>query len=206
MLQRAIRHLRRADPVMRGIIARVGPCRLTRRRNHFLTLVRAIIAQQISGKAAASIRQRVVALVAPGKLTPEALARLTPEQLRAAGVSPQKTRYLLDLAQKVAGGEVHLKRLARRSDEAIIAELIKIKGIGVWTVQMFLIFSLGRPDVLPYDDLGVRTAIRRHYGFQSLPGRRTCERIARAWRPYASVASWYCWRALELPPDKSGRK
>ena len=148
---------------MRSIIDVVGPFTLRPERNRFWMLVRSIISQQISLGAARSIRSRLQELVAPAKVTPDSLLRFNAGQLRTAGISPQKARYLLDLAEKAAAGTVNLRSIGRLSDEAVITELTKVKGIGRWTAQMFLIFALGRPDVLPHDDLGVRTAIRDRY-------------------------------------------
>ncbi len=194
----AVRHLRRADPVMRRLIDRVGPCRLELRRGRFLSLARAIIFQQISGRAAATIYGRVEAAVAPDEITAESIARLTPQEMRAAGLSAPKAKYLAGLSRLVLDGVLQLEPLSRWKDHEVIEHLVQAPGIGEWTAQMFLIFSLGRPDVLPLDDLGVRVAIRNLYGFKSIPAKRTCERIARPWRPYATVASWYCWRSHEL--------
>ena len=197
-IQFALRHLRRADPVMRHVIRRAGPFTLRPHRNRFRALVFSILSQQISGKAAASIRARLVEYLKPQLISPQTIARLTPEELRAVGVSLQKAGYLLDLAQRVVRGELRLDRIARMSDEEVIEALIQVKGIGVWTAQMFLIFSLGRLDVFPHDDLGVRAAIRNLYGLDELPNKEVGHRIATPWRPYASVGSWYCWRSLEF--------
>src|SRR5579872_2128627 len=194
----ARRHLRRRDPVMRELLDRVGPFRLKVRRDRFGMLVGSIIAQQISWKAARSIRARLEALVAPERITPHNLAALPIEKLRSAGVSPQKASYLHDLAAKVDSEIVRLDRVGRLTDDDVIAELVQVKGIGVWTAQMFLMFSLGRLDVFPHDDLGIRAALRQLYRLKGLPDRKTGERIAQAWRPYATVGSWYCWRSLEL--------
>ncbi|MBS0265468.1 MAG: DNA-3-methyladenine glycosylase 2 family protein [Planctomycetes bacterium] len=194
----AIRHLRRKDQVLKGVISQVGPFTLQRDRDHFKMLVRSIISQQISGKAAQSIRQKLEALVAPEKINPGNLAALTQAQLRSAGVSPQKARYLHDLAAKVDAGTVRLSRTPRMTDGEVIAELVQVTGIGVWTAQMFLMFSLGRLDVFPYDDLGIRTAIRNLYRLPELPDKQQSLEIANPWRPYATVASWYCWRSLDL--------
>jgi len=194
----AVGHLRRADPVMRRLIDRVGPCRLELRLERFLALARAIIFQQISGRAAQTIYSRVEAAVAPDEITAESIARLTPEQMRAAGLSRPKAKYLAGLSRMVLDGVLQLEPLDRRKDHEVIEHLVQAPGIGEWTAQMFLIFSLGRPDILPLGDLGVRVAIRNLYGFKSVPSERTCERIARPWRPYATVASWYCWRSHEL--------
>lgn len=197
-LRAAVRHLRLSDPVMRKLIDRVGPCRIKMRQNRFLALTRAIIAQQISTKAAVSIFKRVQALVAPEEVTAESISRLSVKQLRKAGLSRPKARYLLGLAGRVLDGSLRLDRVGRWKGPKVIEHLVEVPGIGEWTAQMFLIFSLGHLDVLPLGDLGVRAAIRNYYGFKSLPAKSTCERIARAWRPYASVASWYCWRSFEL--------
>ena len=194
----ALRHLQRVDPVMRGVIRKAGPFRLRLRRDRFYSLVSSILSQQISGKAAASIRARLEEYVAPEKISPETLGRLTLAELRQIGASPQKSTYLLDLAERVRSGQLKLDRLARMADDEVIASLVQVKGIGVWTAQMFLIFSLGRLDVFPHDDLGVRSAIRNLYGLENLPDKETSHRIALPWRPYASVASWYCWRSLEF--------
>ena len=200
-IQLAVRHLRRADPIMRDVIRRAGPFTMRRHRNRFRALVFSILGQQISGKAAASIRARLVEYVKPGQISPETLSRLTIRELRSVGVSPQKAGYLLDLAQRVASREVRLDRISRMADQEVIETLIQVKGIGVWTAQMFLIFSLGRLDVFPHDDLGVRVAIRNLYGLDELPDKEISHQIAAPWRPYASVASWYCWRSLEFPKD-----
>jgi DNA-3-methyladenine glycosylase II len=197
-IAKGLRHLRRADPVMGALIRKAGPFGLKPRKDRFHALVSSIISQQISASAARSIRQRLFDHVAPEKLTADNLCRLSPEVLRKLGLSAQKASYLLDLANRVTFGELKLAGMARLSDEAVIEELIKIKGIGVWTAQMFLIFSLGRPNVFPHGDLGVRTAIRNLYGLEELPDKPTSHRIAERWRPYASIASWYCWRSLEL--------
>lgn len=186
---------------MKAVIRRVGPCALRMRRDRFQTLVRAILSQQISGYAARAIRLRLEGLVAPEPLTAMNLAALSAEQLRAVGISAQKSAYLHSLALKICEGELRLNTIGRLADEAVIEQLIQVKGIGVWTAQMFLIFSLGRPDVLPWDDLGIRQAIRKLYGLAELPDKATSVQIAAPWRPYASIASWYCWRSLELPEE-----
>jgi DNA-3-methyladenine glycosylase II len=194
----AQRHLRKRDPVMRRLIDAVGPFTLRLDRDRFRMLVRSIISQQISGKAAKSIRERLEGLVAPEKISPHNLAALSVAELRSAGVSPQKAGYLHDLAAKVDSGAVRLHRVARMSDDEVIAELVQVKGIGVWTAQMCLMFSLGRLDVFPHDDLGIRAALKNLYGLADLPDKETSIEIARPWRPYATIASWYCWRSHEL--------
>ena len=197
-IEQALRHLRRRDPVMREVIRKAGPYTMRPNRNRFRSLVFSILGQQISGKAAASIRARLVNHLKPEQISPQTISRLTPETLRSLGVSNQKSGYLLDLANRVLSGEIRLSRMSRLTDEEVIETLIRVKGIGVWTAQMFLIFSLGRPDVFPHDDLGVRVAIRDLYNLDELPSKEISHKIAAPWRPYASVASWYCWRSLEF--------
>ena len=201
-------HLRRRDPTLRRLIDVVGPFTLKLKRDRFGMLVASIISQQISGKAARSIRQRLVELIAPDKITPHTLAARSLAQLRSVGVSPQKAAYLHDLAAKVDAGTVRIGQTGRMPDDEVIAELIQVKGIGVWTAQMFLMFSLGRLDVFPHDDLGIRTALKNLYGLAELPDKKTSHEIAEPWRPYATVASWYCWRSheVEWPSQTLGRK
>jgi DNA-3-methyladenine glycosylase II len=194
----ALTHLRSKDCVLRKVIDTVGPFTLKVERKRFAMLVRSIISQQISTGAARSIRHRLEELVAPHDVTDVSIGRLSTEELRTAGVSPQKAGYLLDLAQNVSSGGVKLKQIGRLSNEDVISELTQVKGIGRWTAQMFLIFSLGRLDVFPHDDLGVRSAIRELYGFDELPVKDECLKIAQRWSPYESVASWYCWRLIDL--------
>ncbi len=197
-VQRALRHLRRADPVLRDVIRRVGPFQLKLQRDRFAVLVRSIISQQISTAAARTIRARLEGLVAPEPTSPENLLNLTDAKLKAAGVSPQKLSYIRDLCAKVSAGEVTLRTIGRKSDEAVIKELTQIRGIGRWTAQMFLMFSLGRLDVLPHDDLGIRSNIRTIYGIDEMPSKAVCEELAAPWRPYTSIACWYCWRHGDL--------
>ena len=195
----AIAHLKRADPVMAELIARVGPCRLETRRTgtHYDALVRSIVFQQLSGKAAGTILRRFCELY-PGKRPRAELVLATEEALmRGAGLSRQKMGYLRDLSARVADRSLPLAHLGRLADDAIIEHLVQVKGIGRWTVQMFLMFRLGRPDVLPELDLGVQNAIQRAYGLKKRPGPKDVLRIGEPWRPYASVASWYLWRSLE---------
>lgn len=201
-IRRGIAHLRTSDPIMRKSIDEIGPFTLRLERNRFRMLVRSIISQQISTSAARSIRKRLEALMSPSRVTAQRLIELDKDQLRTAGLSNQKATYLLDLAEKVTVGEVSLRTIGRMADEQVILELTKVKGIGRWTAQMFLIFSLGRLDVLPHDDLGIRTAIRDLYNLETLPDKSTSEAIAQPWRPYASLASWYCWRFLEKHQSK----
>ena len=197
-IKRGVRHLRQSDPILREVIRRAGPYALKLKRDRFQALVYSILAQQISGKAAAAMRKKLEDLAGPEGLTPRRISALSFEELRGAGLSRQKASYILDLAQRVHTGTLTLDRLARCSDDTVIESLIEVKGIGVWTAHMFLIFSLGRLDVLPHGDYGVRSAIQKLYGLEDLPDRETCHRIAEPWRPYASIASWYCWRSLEF--------
>ena len=197
-IQTARRHLRAADPVMRSMIDAVGPYTLRFEKDRFGMLVRSIVSQQISTIAARAIRKRLLELAGPEGLTAANLVRFTIEQLRSVGLSQQKAAYVADLSCKVREGVVDLRRLGRLSDERVVETLTQVKGIGRWTAQMFLIFALGRPDVFPHDDLGVRAAIRDRYGLGDLPDKKTSLTIAAPWRPYASVASWYCWRVLDL--------
>jgi len=200
-IERALRHLRR-EPVLRGVMRRVGPYRLKLKPDRFATLCHSIVAQQVSGKAAQAMLRRLQDLVGPDKLCAATVSRLSLDELRSAGLSRQKAAYLHDLCHRTASGEVRLSHLGRMTDEEAIAELTRIKGVGRWTAEMLLIFSLGRLDVLPCDDYGIRSAIQRLYQLETLPDRSTCLEIAQPWRPYASVASWYCWRSLELPDGK----
>src|SRR5262245_1404202 len=197
-IQRALRHLRKADPIMRNVIRKAGPFRLNRRHDRFHALALSIVAQQISGKAAKSIWKKLQDRFAPEKLSPHGVCALPVEELRSVGLSKQKASYIRDLAERVRDGRLPLNRIGRLSDEAVIETLVEVKGIGVWTAQMFLIFSLGRLDVFPHSDLGVRSAIQKLYGLEDLPDRETSHRIAQPWRPYASIASWYCWRSLDM--------
>jgi DNA-3-methyladenine glycosylase II len=200
-------HFRRNVQVLHTVAKRVGPCQLKPNRDRFGMLVRSIISQQISVGAARAIRGRLENLAGAGGIRPETLAALTLPQLRSAGLSPQKASYIHDLAEKVVGGEVQLSQIGRLSDEAIIESLTQVKGIGRWTAQMFLIFALGRPDVFPIDDFGVRVAIARLYGLSEPPPRPQLLEIGAAWSPFASIGSWYCWRYLDLcKADRTAEK
>jgi len=190
-------HFRRHDATLHGVIRLVGPYTLRPQRNRFGMLVRSIISQQISTAAARTIRQRLENLLGDEGLNPAPIAALKPDQLRGVGLSRQKAAYISDLAQKVAAGMVPLDRIGRLGDEEVIETLTQVKGIGRWTAQMFLIFSLGRPNVFPVDDLGVRVAIAKLYNLGDSPSRDELHEIGRRWSPFASVGSWYCWRYLD---------
>ena len=193
-------HLQKSDPVMKQIIKSTGPFTAKIRRNRFLTLVNSILAQQISCKAADSIRKRLVEAVAPDDLVPETILQFNIEQFRELGISRQKAAYLHDLANQVVTGNVVLRTIGRKDDSKIIDDLTQIKGIGVWTAQMFLIFSLGRLDVFPDGDLGIKNAILKNYSVRGELTKVKMNKIAKPWRPYATVASWYLWRSLENVP------
>lgn len=195
--------LKKNDPRMREIIRSVGPFTLRPKRHHFQTLASSIVSQQISTAAAQTILQRLQDHLQPQGWEPQAIAELDLETLRTLGVSRQKGTYLLDLAQHVASGRLDLKNVARKSDDAVVEALTEVKGIGVWTAQMFLIFSLGRLDVLPVGDYGIRKAVQLQYQLDELPTPAEVMVIAQPWRPYATVASWYLWRTLDnQQPEK----
>jgi 3-methyladenine DNA glycosylase/8-oxoguanine DNA glycosylase len=196
----ARRALMRRDPVLAAIIKRHGPCGLGEVRDrfdHFSMLVRAIVFQQLSTKAATTIHNRLLESVPGGKPDPVLVAALTDEQFRAAGISRQKALYLRDLCEKVGSGAVPLTQVDGLSDEEVITALTQVKGIGRWTAEMFLIFRLQRPDVLPLNDLGIINAIQRAYGLRKKPTPDRMRKLGEAWRPYRSVASWYLWRSLD---------
>jgi DNA-3-methyladenine glycosylase II len=197
-IARGIAFLRKRDPIIGGVIDRAGPFSLQPEQDLFKSLVRAIVAQQISTGAARSIYQRLLNAVGGEPELLSGLRRLTPEELRAAGLSPQKQRYLRDLAEKVASGAVRIHAVNTMTNEEVLAELTQVVGIGKWTVQMLLIFALGRLDVFPGDDLGVRTAIKKLYRKRMLPKPRQLAKFEKLWQPYATIASWYCWRSLEF--------
>jgi DNA-3-methyladenine glycosylase II len=197
----AVAHLRGADPVLARLVAAVGPPNLRHEPHLFTALVSAIVGQQISVSAASAIRARLAARCgAEQPLEPEALLALTHDDLRAIGLSRAKEAYVTDLAAKVASGAVDLATIDELADEEVIAELTRIKGIGRWTAEMFLIFSLGRPDVLPVDDLGFRAGVRRHYGYAALPKAAELRALAEPWRPYRSFGTWYLWRSSSVEP------
>jgi len=161
--------------------------------------VRAIVYQQLAGAAAATIHGRLLGLYGNKAPTPAQLLATRPAALRRAGLSPQKLGYIIDLARKVVMGTVALDTLPEHADESVIEALTRVKGVGTWTAQMFLMFRLGRPDVLPVQDLGIQKAMRRAYGLRGMPSPARMEKIAASWRPYRTVACWYLWRSLELP-------
>jgi len=194
----AVDHLRRADPVLREVIDRVGPFEPGHEPDLWRSLVGSIISQQLSVKAAATIESRVAALGdGEGFPAPQRLLALPEEVLRACGLSGAKTRYVKDLAGKWLDGTLQPERIAALPDEEVIAELTQVKGIGRWTAEMVLIFTLRRPDVLPVDDLGFRNAVQRAYGLAERPGASELQRLGEPWRPYRSIATLYLWRSLK---------
>ena len=202
----SVRHLKRIDPILAQVIEAVGPCRLQLRTEgtHFEALVRSIVFQQLSGKAAGTILGRLNALYPDNAPTPEAILATSDETLRSVGLSRQKIGYLRDLASKVASGELPLDAVEAMSDDDLIAHLVQVKGIGRWTAQMFLMFRLGRPDVLPELDLGVQKGIQLAYNKRSLPTPKDVLRIGAPWAPWRSVASWYLWRSLDNGDGQGG--
>ena len=196
-MRNAVNHLKKCDPVLRAIIERVGPFRMEYGPAEFHSLAEAIVYQQLNGRAAVTIFNRFAAL-AGEPLTPAGILKLKDEQLRSVGLSKQKSAYLKDLAAKTASGQLDFARLPELSDEEVIEHLTQVKGIGVWTAHMFLMFSLRRPNVLPTGDYGVQMAVKKHYKKRKLPKPKDMEKIARAWEPYRSVACWYMWRSLDI--------
>src|ERR1022692_2531526 len=215
-MQRAVNHLKKSDPVMRAIIESIGPCRMQFGSPEFHSLAEAIVYQQLNGKAAVTIFKRFAAL-AGEPLTPEGVLKLSAEQMRGAGLSKQKSAYLKDLAAKTAAGLLDLARLPELPDAEVVQHLTQVKGIGVWTAQMFLMFTLKRQNVLPTGDFGVRMAMYKHYLDRQraraakksaaakkgrklkikLPSPEQMEKIAKRWEPYRSVACWYLWQSLD---------
>lgn len=195
-MEQAIEHLRNADPVMAGIVERVGACLLAVREPNFETLARSITFQQLHGKAAAAIFARLKKAVGR-RFSASAFLRLSPEEMRACGLSRQKIASLTDLAECVVTRRISFRKLPAMSDEDIITALSQVRGVGVWTAQMFLIFALGRPDVMPLGDLGVRTAIQRAYGLTGTANSAALLKISQNWHPYCSFAAWYLWRSLD---------
>jgi DNA-3-methyladenine glycosylase II len=201
-LRKAAAHVARADPVMAKIVRAVGPCRLPQHRggSSYWYLTRAILRQQISGFAADAIERRIKTRF-PGRLRPEHVLEANDAELRALGLSRQKAGYLRDLAARAKAG-LRLHGLGRIADEKLVETLTVVKGIGRWTVEMLLIFRLGRPDVLPVGDYGIQKAMQLAYRMRKLPKPDRMRKLAEPWRPYRSVACWYLWRSLEKPKPK----
>jgi DNA-3-methyladenine glycosylase II len=196
-MRKAIHHLKQADPVMAAIIDKAGPYKIQFHEPEFQMLVRSIVGQQLSGKAAQTIFTRLQEAAKVDPLTPESILKLRLPRLRTVGLSGQKANYIRELARLTRDGEIEFERLPEMEDAAIIETLTRVKGVGVWTVQMFLIFALRRTNVLPVGDLGVRAAMKKAYQLAELPKPSEMERIAASWHPYCSVASWYLWKSLD---------
>jgi DNA-3-methyladenine glycosylase II len=196
-MRSALKHLKKSDPVIAGIIQRGGPCAIQYREPSFETLVRSIVYQQLSGRVASVIFGRLHAVAGEDQLTPAGIMKLRPEKMRKLGLSGQKTLYIRELAKHTKRGSIVFEDLHEADDMAVIEHLTRVKGIGVWTAQMFLMFALRREDVLPVADLGIRSAMKKAYGLDDLPKPPEMEKIAAAWKPYTSIACWYLWRSLE---------
>src|ERR1700730_11149559 len=196
-MRTAVTHLKKCDQMRRAMIDRVGPCSMEFGVPEFSSLAEAIVYQQLNGKAAVTIFNRFAAL-AGEPLTAEGILKLSDAQLRSVGLSKQKSAYLKDLAAKTASGLLDFARLPDLTDEEVIRHLTQVKGIGVWTAHMFLMFSLRRPNVLPTGDYGVQVAVKKHYKKRKLPKPKDMEKIARCWEPYRSIACWYLWRSLDI--------
>ncbi|HTA43490.1 MAG TPA: hypothetical protein VK789_13635 [Bryobacteraceae bacterium] len=196
-MRSALQHLKKSDPVMAAIIQRVGPFTLQYREPSFETLVRSIVYQQLSGRVAGVIFGRLHAAAGEERLTPAGIMKLRPERMRKLGLSAQKTLYIRELAKHTRRGSVVFESLPEFEDAQVIEHLTRVKGIGVWTAQMFLMFALRRNDVLPVLDLGIRSAMKKAYGLEDLPKPDEMEKIATPWKPYTSIACWYLWRSLD---------
>jgi DNA-3-methyladenine glycosylase II len=199
VIRKAVSHLRKSDPVMARIISEIGPCRYEVKKfgTHFDALCRSIIYQQLSTKAAGTIHGRFLDLFPDRQPSPDRVLALPEETLRGVGLSRQKLNYLRDLAGKVHNAELPLDHLDTLPDQEVIDYLVQVKGIGVWTAQMFMMFRLGRLDVLPDLDLGIRNAIKKAYKVRGVPNAKRIAKVGAPWRPYASVACWYLWRSLD---------
>jgi DNA-3-methyladenine glycosylase II len=196
----ALRHLRKHDPVMGNLVARVGPCTLHPRRDYFVVLCKSIFTQQISTKVATTLFGRFRDQFPMRRPTPQRVATFlsngNDDLIRTCGLSRQKRAYVLDLAQRFCSGDIPTRRFARMSDDEIIETLTQVNGVGRWTAEMFLIFVLNRPDVLPVDDLGVRDGAKLVYGLKERPIAKDLLALGERWRPYRTIATWYLWRGL----------
>jgi DNA-3-methyladenine glycosylase II len=193
----ATQHLKKSDPILAAIIELVGPCKIEFREPTFHSLARAILYQQLNGRAAVVILNRFTAL-AGDPLTPQGILKLTDAQMREVGLSRQKTSYLRDLSEKTHAGLLQFEGLAEKAEEEVIAHLTQVKGIGVWTAHMFLMFTLRRPDILPTGDYGVQAAMKKLYKKRKWPKPDVMHKIAKPWAPYRSIACWYLWRSLDI--------
>ena len=196
-MRKAIYHLKKSDPILRGIIERVGACRMEYGEPTFHHLAESIVYQQLNGRAAETIFKRFTD-AAGSPDTPRGILKLSEQQMRAVGLSKQKSSYLRDLATKTDAGLLNFEKLLDMEEAEVIEHLTQVKGVGVWTAHMFLMFTMRRPDVLPTGDYGIQVAIKKHYRKRKLPKPKDMEKIAKAWSPYRSVACWYLWRSLDI--------
>jgi len=196
-MRKAVNHLKKSDSVLAAIIERVGPCRMEFGVPEFHSLAEAIVYQQLNGKAAVTIFKRFATL-AGDPVKPEGILKLTDAQLRSVGLSKQKSSYLKDMAARAARGELDFTRLPEMTDDEVIKHLTQVKGVGVWTAHMFLMFTLKRPNVLPTGDYGIQVAMKKHYKKRKMPKPEVMAKIAKSWEPYRSVACWYLWRSLDI--------
>lgn len=196
-MRKAINHLKKSDPTLAAIIEHVGACRMEFGPPEFHSLAEAIVYQQLNGKAAVTIFKRFAALTGE-PVTAEGIRKLTDAQLRSVGLSKQKSSYLKDMAARAARGELDFTRLPGMTDDEVIQHLTQVKGVGVWTAQMFLMFTLRRPNVLPTGDYGIQMAMKKHYKKRRMPKPEVMAKIAKSWEPYRSVACWYLWRSLDM--------
>jgi DNA-3-methyladenine glycosylase II len=196
-MRKAVNHLKKSDPILAAIIERVGPCRMEFGVPEFHSLAEAIVYQQLNGKAAVTIFKRF-AVLAGDPVTPEGILKLTDAELRSAGLSKQKSSYLKDMAARASRGELDFARLPEMTDDEVIKHLTQVKGVGVWTAHMFLMFTLKRPNVLPTGDYGIQMAMKKHYKKRKMPKPEVMTKIAKSWEPYRSVACWYLWRSLDI--------
>jgi len=197
--QKGVRHLKRNDPVLAQIIGRVGPVKFELDDDHYEAVVGSIIFQQLAGPAARAILNRFKQLYGGRLPSPREYLSTDVEKLRGSGLSPQKISYIKDLAERLENGTLDLKRLENLPDEEALDELDNVRGIGRWTAEMFLIFKLGRTDVLPVDDLGLRKAAQKAYRLRKLPTRDRFEQLAEKWHPYSSISTFYLWKSMEKP-------
>lgn len=196
-MKKAITHLKRSDAVLGAIIERAGAYKINYAEPGFQTLVHSIVFQQLNGRAADTIFGRLKAAAKADPITPESILRLRPARMRTLGLSGQKMKYIRELARMTRDGEVNFEQCVAMDDQAVVEHLTRVKGVGVWTVHMFLMFALRRHNVLPTGDLGIRVAMKKAYGLEELPKPAEMEKIAEPWRPYSTVACWYLWRSLE---------
>ncbi len=199
--KRGIAHLKRKDPVLGKVISAVGPIDFKTEDGYFESLVGAIVFQQLAGAAAQAILNRFMQLYGGKIPDPEKYLATDERKLRSAGLSPQKISYIRDLCQRIVNGSLDLRSLTEKPDNQVVEQLDAVKGVGRWTAEMFLLFVLGRTDVLPVDDLGLQKAAKRIYKLRTLPTGPRFERLAKNWHPYSSVATMYLWRSREKPGD-----